>query len=100
MQIEYTPELEAYMKDSGKRNIIVEVASSDSSDIEYSELHIHFVSDKQAELFVRRKGFHRYETNLGTVLLPNYRLEIAPVVTFKLKKVLFIKMVTCDGIKL
>lgn len=39
------------------------------------------------------------ETELGRVLLPPYRLQYDETVTFGLKKVLFFKMVTYEGIR-
>lgn len=94
----YSDELLAHMQKKNKRNIIVEVAKSDSSDFEITELHTHFVSDKQAELFVSRQGFHPYETEHGKILLPNYRLSYDPVVSFDIKKVLFFNILKADGI--
>lgn len=99
MIFEYTPELLNYMKRKNHKNIIVEVAQSDG-DFEITELHPHFVSDKQADLFIKRKGFHKYDTEIGVVLLPNYRLTYSPTVTFGIKKVLFLNLVSVDGISL
>lgn len=98
MVFKYTDELIEYMKQKEKKNIIVEVAKSDSSDFDVTELHTHFVDDKQSELFVKRQGFHTYETELGKVLLPNYRLEYDKEVIFGIKKVLFWHVVTVKGI--
>jgi len=98
MKFIYTEELKEYMKLKSHRNIIVEVASSDSSDFQVSEFHIHFVSDKQANLFVKRQGFHTYETEIGLILLPNYRLEYKEEIIFGIKKVLFFHKITVDGI--
>lgn len=100
MELRCTDRLKEYMEKTGKSIIIVEVATSDGSDFEVAELHIHFTSEKQAELFQQRKHYHRYETDWGVVLLPNYRMEYQPVVTFDLKKVLFFHVVTQTGIKL
>lgn len=97
MQFAYTEELRRYMEETGKRSIVVEVVQSDG-DFEVTELHIHFTSEKQAELFQKRQGFHRFETELGEVLLPNYRLQYAETITFGLKKRLFWKTLTQTGI--
>lgn len=97
MRFAYTEELCRYMEETGKRSIVVEVAQSDG-DFEVTELYIHFTSEKQSELFQKRQGFHRFETELGEVLLPNYRLQYAEVVTFGLKKALFWRALTQTGI--
>lgn len=99
MKIVYEPKLEAYMKKTGKRNIVVEVASSDSSDFSVEEFYVHFADEKLAESFVKRKHFRVVETELGKVLLPNYRLEYDEVVTFYLKKFLFFPVVKQRGIR-
>lgn len=100
MEFVYTPELKAYMKEKNKKHIIVEVDSSDSSDFEVTELHVHFVSERQAELFKKRKKFQGISTEMGEVLLPPYHLEYEQTVKFFLKKVLFLKMVGYEGIRL
>lgn len=100
MNFAYTPELRQYMREKNKRIIIVEVAKSDGSDFEVAELHVHFTSKKQAELFQKRQKFRSITTELGEVLLPNYRLEYEETVTFGLKKILFWNVVTQEGIRL
>ena len=100
MTIHYTPALEDYMRKTGKRDIAVEVVSSNSSDFEVTELHIHFVSDKQSAFFREKKGYRAVEAPLGSVLLPPYRLEYGETVTFELKSFLGIKHLKCKGIKL
>ncbi len=100
MKFEITDRLREHMHKTGKNIIIVEVASSDSSDFEVSELHIHFTSEKQAKLFEQQKNFHPYPQEWGTLLLPNYLLEYSDVVTFDVKKVLFFHVLTQTGIRL
>lgn len=98
MQIIYTDKLSNYMREKAKENIIVEIAKSDSSDFEVTEFHTHFISDKQADLFISRQGFHKFEAPVGNLLLPNYRLVYEPTVTFDLKKVLFFNIIKITGI--
>lgn len=100
MKFVYEPELLAYMQEKNKKNIIVEVAKSDSSDFEVTELHVHFVNEKQTEAFKKRSRFRAVQTEVGEVLLPPYKLEYAPVITFGLKKLWFIRYVTQEGISL
>lgn len=100
MTLTCTDALKDYMNKTGKKIIVVEVATSDSSDFEVSELYLHFTDEKQALLFEKRKNFHRFTLDWGTVLLPNYRLEYESVVTFDIKKVLFLHLLKQTGISL
>lgn len=100
MEMRCTDQLKEYMNATGKKIIIVEVAKSDGSDFEVAELHIHFTSESQAKLFEQKQHYHRRELDWGTVLLPNYRLEYADIVTFDIKKVLFLHLIKQTGIKL
>ncbi len=99
MRFAYTDGLRRYMEASGKKIIIVEVIQCDG-DFEVTELHVHFTDERQAKLFQERRKFRRVETELGAVLLPNYRLQYQDTVTFGLKKVLFWHVVTQTGISL
>lgn len=98
MQIVLEESLMAYMKEKGKRDIVVEVITSDSSDFEVTELHTHFINAKQKEYFKTKKHFYSKETELGEVLFPPYRLELKETVTFRLKTFLFIRYVVQEGI--
>lgn len=100
MRIVLEESLMAYMKEKGKKDIIVEVITSDSSDFEITELHTHFINERQKEYFKTKKHFYSKETEMGEVLLPPYRLEFCETVTFRLKSFLFIKYVTQEGIRL
>lgn len=100
MQIVLEESLKTYMREKGKRDIVVEVITSDSSDFEVTELHTHFINERQKEFFKTKKHFHSKETELGELLLPPYRLEYGETVTFRLKSFLFIKYVTQEGIRL
>ena len=100
MQFVLSDALKDYMLQKNKRNIIVEVAQSDGSDFEITELHTHFVSDKQADLFIKRQGFHSYDTEFGKVLLPNYRLDYDDIISFDLRRFLFVNTIKVTGISL
>lgn len=99
MRFVYEPELEAYMKKTGKNIIAVEVMASTHSDFDYEELYIHFISQKTADYYVKDKKFRVKETSLGKVLLPNYVLEYEETITFGLRKILFFTGVTQKGIR-
>lgn len=100
MDIRLTPQLTAYMKEKAVYGIIVEVASCDHSDLEITELHTHFVSEKQAQLFIKRQHFHPIHTPDTVVLLPNYRLELQKEIVFDLRKIGPFAMVKATGIDL
>ena len=100
MKITLTPALRQYMQARHKEAVIVEIAASDSSDFEVTELHPHFTTEKQAALFIKRKNFHRLDCDGIPVLLPNYRLEYAEEVIFDLKRIGPFAMVKTEGIGL
>ncbi len=100
MKFVYEDALKEYMEKTGKRIIAVEVASSNCSDIEVTEIYVHFIKEKQAEYYKAKKRFRGYETEMGEVLLPAYRLVYEDTVVFGLKTFWFIKSVTYKGIKI
>ena len=51
MKFVYEPELVEYMQEKGHKNIVVEVVTINNSEIEISELHVHFVDERQTEIF-------------------------------------------------
>ena len=100
MRLIIEPELKALMEKRGKHTIAVEVASSDGSDFEVQELHVHLVSDRDAAALITRKHFHpRDAEGGGRVLLPNYRLEYDETVIFGVKRLLCFRLVSCRGIR-
>lgn len=100
MEIRYTPRLLEYMKKHAKRTIVVEMVEINNSDFEISELHVRFVEGRLREQFVNKKGYRSVDAPEGELLLPRFPLEIEPVVTFDLKKVLFFHVLTYTGIKI
>lgn len=99
MTFAYEPELEAYMKKTGKNIIAVEVMASTHSDFDYEELYVHFIRPKTADYYIKNKKFRVKETSLGKVLLPNYVLEYDDTITFGLKRFLFFTGVIQKGIR-
>lgn len=99
MNFVYEPVLLEHMHAKGKTTIVVETVMINHSEIELMELHIHLIDEKQAEYFVNKQRYVSKETAHGRVLLPPYRLHYDETVTLGLKKVLFPKMVTCEGIR-
>lgn len=99
MNIQISRELEEYMKKKGCRNISLEVAKTDHSDFDVTEIYLRPVNDKTADLLIRR-GYRSHPTALGCLLLPRYRLEIDEEVRLDLKKVWIFRKITVQGIRL
>lgn len=87
------------MKKKEKMAIVIEVVTSNCSDFEITELHVHLADRKQADFFVAKKGFRRQSTDCGEVLFPAYRLDYADTVVFGLRSFLGIRHLTYQGIK-
>ena len=99
MRFEYDDALRDYMTAKGRRHIVIEVVSSNHSDIEITELYPHIISEKKAEEFKRKRYVVR-ETEVGEVLLPPYRLHYADTVRFTLRSFLGIKSIRQEGVEL
>ncbi|MBQ8638431.1 MAG: hypothetical protein IJ468_04620 [Lachnospiraceae bacterium] len=100
MKFTYEPALQDYMRRKNKTAITVEVVTSNNSDFEVTELYVHFSDRKQAEFFKNKKHFRSWETEMGEVLLPPYRLEYDETIRFRLKKFLWFGFVAQEGIRL
>lgn len=100
MEIVYTPELLAYMKRKGKMNISVEVASSDHSDFEITELYLRLVTDDFAAYLIQKKRYRGVRTDQGQVLFSPYRLFCNDRVVFSLKKIWIFHALRQEGIRL
>ena len=100
MEFYITPALQEYMDRQQKDTIVVELVQVTSGDFDLSELHIQLADAKRTRFFLTKKNYRSIPTQWGTVLLPRYPLELADRVTFGLKKILFFRSVTHDGIKL
>lgn len=100
MEFRYTPELAEYIQKHNKTTLLVEMVELNNSDLDVTELHIHFVNASLRKQFVEKKRYRVFPTELCEVLLPNFPLEIEDVVTFGLKKILWFNSITCQGIKL
>ena len=87
------------MAEKNKRHIAVEVASTDHSDIEITEIYLRFVTDKMLEQ-LEKKRYRIFETEVGKVALPPYTLHYSDTVTFGLKKILFFHSLTYDGVRI
>ena len=100
MNFIYEPELEEYMKEKGHKNIVVELVQINNSEIEIAELHVHFVDERQTDIFKNKKQYYSVQTKMGEVLLPRFKLTFDEDVVFGLKIFLFFKSVSYKGIKI
>lgn len=100
MEFYYTEDLLEFMKKKGRKNIAVEVASSDRSDFEVTELYCRFVKDDYALYLRDRQRYVLKETEVGYVLLPPYRLHYEEKVTFGLKSFWIFHSITITGVEL
>ena len=99
MEIQYTPELKAYMEKTGKKTILVELVEINNSDIDLTEIHVRFADSRIRRIFLEKKRYRLIETELGEVLLPRYPLQLADCVTFSLRSMLGFKQIKYPGIK-
>ena len=99
LEFVYSNDLIAYLQKKDRRYVVVEVVSSNHSDIEITELYPHVITDKQAAAFLK-KCFVTKPAPVGQVLLPPYRLHYADTVTFSLRSFLGVKSLRQEGITL
>ncbi len=100
IHFEYDEALLDYMKEKGQDTIVIELVTAENSDFEVSELYVHLSDDKIARRFIDKKRYREIKTEHGRVLFPPMKLETEETVKFRLKKVLFVKSVKCDGVSL
>ncbi|MGX8692624.1 MAG: hypothetical protein ACSW8E_02585 [Clostridia bacterium] len=98
--IEYDEALRDYMAKKGMSTIAVQVASSEHSDLEVTELYIRLVSDSMAAHLKEKKRFRAIRGELGEVLLPPYKLEYDETIRFSLKKIWIFHSIKQTGIRL
>ena len=98
MKFVYEPELIEYMNEKGHKNIIVELVQINNSEIEIAELHVHFVDERQTEIFKTKKQYSSVTTEMGEVLLPHFKLTFEDEIIFGLKKFLIFKSISYKGI--
>ncbi|MBP3604819.1 MAG: hypothetical protein J6J79_11800 [Lachnospiraceae bacterium] len=99
MEFTYEPKLIEYMNKKGKNIIVVEEVTSNNSDFEITELHVHLIDEKRADFFKTKQRYHGIKTKEGEVLLPPFRLKYDDVITFGLKSFLGIKYISYTGIQ-
>ncbi len=99
MEFRYQPALLEYMAEKDRNDLAVEVAATNHSDIDVTEIYVRLVSRKMLQE-LRKKNYRIIETSIGKVALPPYRLHYSPTVTFGLKRRFLFTTITYDGIRL
>lgn len=100
MRFVYEPDFVSYMETKKMRNVSVEVASSEHSDFEVTEIYLRLVSDKFADYLTGKRYYQSRQTEIGRVLLPPYRLQYDDVVTFGIRRFWIFRKLTVQGIHL
>lgn len=99
MNFIYEQSLLEYMNKKGKSTIVVEEVTSNNSDFEITELHVHLIDEKSAEVFKKKKGYYTVRSEHGEVLFPPFQLKLEDTITFYLKSFLGIKYLGYKGIQ-
>ncbi len=112
MQFTISSELRDHMASKGKTHIVVEVAESNASDFEVTEIFYRLCNEKHAEYLIK-KGYKEnplyleetLDSEVGEetdkkVLLKPYNFEINERVHFYRKKHFIFKSLKAEGIKL
>lgn len=101
MTIDYSDELIEYMDRHHKDCILVDIASSNTSDLDVTEMYLRFISDRHADrLLGEGKGYRAHEAPRGRLLFPPYHLNIGDNVFVYLKTFLLFKWIKQEGITL
>ena len=100
-----TPELADYMKSKGKSILCVEVAQSNTSDIEIAEPFLRIITEEQASYLKTKKRYRSYPLFIdaalsGEVLLAPYHLSMDEVVTFRREKKFLFHFLKMEGIRI
>ena len=105
MRITISENLKNHLQHKNKRNIVVEVATTDHSDFDVTEIFIRLCDYSHRDYLKEKKGYREFPIegipqNHMAVLIKPYRLEIGPEVSFDLTKKFIFNKITYEGIKL
>ena len=93
-----TPKALEYMQSKKNNTILVEVVEATTSDLEIVELSIRLPDAKTKEIFLTKRGYRSVPTDFGEVLLPPFPLKFQDIITFDVKKFLFVTYLIQKGI--
>lgn len=93
------------MASKKRNNIVVEVATSDTSDFDVSEIYIRTCDHKHRDYLKNKQGYREYpiegiDMAEQSVLIKPYRMELSPEIKFDLKKLWVFNKIVFEGIKL
>jgi len=105
MTIRISDELKKYLDTKKKKNIVVEVATTDTSDFDVSEIFIRLCDHKHRDYLKGKKGYREYpienvDIDDHSVLIKPYVMHISDEVSFDLKKYWIFNKIVYSGIKL
>ncbi len=99
MEFVYGPMLAAYMDKKGKKHIVIDVSTANTSDIEITEIFLRFAKEEHCRYLMEKKKFRKVETERGWILLPNYHIDYEPTVTLDMAKFLCFHRFVFKGMK-
>ncbi|MBO4235387.1 MAG: hypothetical protein J5928_02945 [Firmicutes bacterium] len=105
MKIMVSDALKQHLQHRNKRNIVVEVATSDRSDFDVTEIFIRLCDYSHRDYLKEKKGYREYPIegipeNHMAVLFKPYRLELEEEIYFDLVKKWIFNKIVYSGIKL
>ena len=105
MTITVTPKLKEYLDGKKKKNIVVEVATTDTSDFDVSEIFIRLCDHKHRDYLIEKQGYiekpvENIERDEFSVLFKPYKMAISPEIVFDLKEIWMFKKIVFSGIEL
>ena len=105
MKITISEELKKHLQHRNKRNIVVEVATTDHSDFDVTEIFTRTCDSAHRTYLKNKKGYKEYPIegipqDSMVVLFKPYTLVISDEVSFDLGKKWIFKHITYSGISL
>lgn len=105
MRVVISDNLKKHLWHKNKRNIVVDVATTDHSDFDVTEIFIRLCDYSHRDYLKEKKGYREFpiegiNQNHMAVLIKPYKLEIEPEVWFDLTKKWIFNKITYKGIKL
>ena len=101
MDVIYDEKLITYMSSHPGTDILVDIASSNTSDFDVTELYLRFITGRHADsLLASGKGYRAETAPVGRLIFPAYHMHISDTVRLYLKTFLFFKWIRYEGLKL
>ena len=105
MKITVSEALKNHLMHKNKRNIVVEVATTDRSDFDVTEIFIRLCDYSHRDYLKEKKGYREYPIegvpgNHMAVLFKPYRLELDEEIHFDIVKKWIFNKIIYEGIRL